>query len=109
MARSAKQKANDKRLGAAAKARHAGKAVGGRGWSMAAKPGKKGGKARGKHKPSAATIRAMHAGAKRYWANRRGSGKPGKGKHIPLKQLKKNVVNLEKLIKVREKSPGSWS
>lgn len=106
MAQSPKQKAAFKKMIAARKASLAGKP---RKKDAKAAKALKGARGRKHHKPSPATIKAMRAGAKRYWANRRGSGRPGKGQHIPLKQLKKNVVNLEKLIKVREKSPASWS
>jgi len=96
--RSAKQRANDKRLGEMAKARHAHKA-GGHPKKHAAAHKAKGHRG---HRPSSATIRAMKAGAKARWARLKGTGKPGKGKHIPLTTLKHKVVRLNQLIKQRE-------
>lgn len=60
-------------------------------------------------KLSAAHKAKLRAAVKRRWAARKGSGKPGKGNHIPLKVLKSNMHNLQKLILVREKNEKAWA
>ena len=77
-----------------------------RGRGMTPVPSKKAKAGKKRPKPSAAVIRALRAGNKRYWAERRGTGKKGEGGHIPLKVLKDKMVRLQTLIAKRAGDPG---
>jgi hypothetical protein len=113
-ARSAKQKANDKRLGKMAKARHAAKS---------GKPTKSQVKAsKSDLRKVSRRVKATHARAigftnrtigkhvKRLkdasWRARKGQGAKGKGKHIPLIQLERNLKHLTATIKSRKGVKG---
>lgn len=60
-------------------------------------------------KLSAATKKKIGAKSRAHWKSITGKGRPGKGNHIPLAQLKKNHARLGRTIAVREKSPAAWA
>ncbi len=72
------------------------------------KSGKKSASRKGK-RLSPATRAKIGRKSRAYWKSITGNGRPGKGNHIPLAQLKKNHARLGRTIATREKSPGSWA
>lgn len=89
-ARTAKQKAATKKMLAANKAKWGNS--GPKGHSGAG--GKKAKQSKGRRKPSAAQVAKMRAGARRYWAAKRGKPK----RPMPLSVLKDHRKRLDYLI-----------